>query len=80
MRSEHGQVETREVTRPNQVSPERFKNWGLYSDTCPAHLTGSHTKEPAGGKGGGFEKASSMNRLLEALLSPRPAQTLAWTI
>lgn len=39
MRGERGPGETREVTRPNQVDPGHFKNWGLYSDTCPSRLT-----------------------------------------
>lgn len=41
---------------------------------------GSHTRQAAGGKGGSCEKLFSKDRLSGAWLSPRPTQTLAWTI
>lgn len=44
MRGECGQIDTREVTQPNQVSPGHFKNQGLYSAPCPAHLPGQPHK------------------------------------
>ena len=44
MRGECGQVDTREATQPNQVSPGPFKNQGLYSAPCPAYLPGQPHK------------------------------------
>lgn len=44
MRGDCGQIDTREVTQPNQVSPGHFKNQGLYSAPCPAYLPGQPHK------------------------------------
>lgn len=81
MRGDCGQIDTREVTQPNQVSPGHFGAPGVVLGPCPAHTSlGSHTRRLQEGREGGCENPVSKDGLLGAWLSPQPAQTLAWTI